>query len=145
VFTVTPDMLVAAAVFLSSGLLIRLSNLGATPWTAAMFGGALGMAFLAKALVVPIVIVALLLGAATLTRSGRRQHALAAVAGLALVSAPFVIALSRDAGHVSVGDVWKLSYLKYVLHAPYPHYSHGSPNVMGARCTAWISPQRGRP
>jgi hypothetical protein len=97
-----------------------------------MFGGALGMAFLAKALVVPIVIVALLLGAATLTRSGRRQHALAAVAGLALVSAPFVIALSRDAGHVSVGDVWKLSYLKYVLHAPYPHYSHGSPNVMGA-------------
>ena len=131
VFVVTPDMLVALAIFLSSGLLLRLTSERAPPWTAAWFGASLGAAFLATSVLLPVIIVMLLLAATILIRAGRRRHAIAAAVGFVMVSAPFVIAFSRDAGRFTLGGIGRVNYLKYVLLAPFPHYRHGSPDIGG--------------
>src|SRR5215208_5932895 len=52
--TVTPDMVVAAIVYLAAGLLVRIGTAQSRPTTHPAFGGLLGLGYLTKAVMFPI-------------------------------------------------------------------------------------------
>ena len=131
-FAVTPDMLVAAFVFLGGGLMLRLLAGDPGRGMAAALGAALGAGYLAKAVMFPLGIVALLVTGIALVRYGRPLRALLpAVVAFAIVAGPFLVALSVEAGRFTFSDVGRTSWLRHVLGAPYPHYESGSPHVEG--------------
>jgi 4-amino-4-deoxy-L-arabinose transferase-like glycosyltransferase len=129
---VTPDMLVAAFVFLVGGLLLRLAAEEHRVRRMAALGAALGAGYLAKAVVFPLAIVTLAIVAIVLRQTGRSwRHILPAVVAFALVAGPLLAVLSYERGRPTFGDVGNVSYLRHVLQAPFPHYQPGSPNIAG--------------
>jgi hypothetical protein len=119
VFVVTPDMLFAAMMLLAFGWMIRLRSEDIRWFPAVWFGLAIGAAYLAKGAAWPILIAMLATGVAGLVRS-RPWHVAAAAGGLAAVAAPFVVALSSEAGRFTLGDAGRVLYLSEVLRVPSP-------------------------
>ena len=111
---VTPDLLVAAIVFLIGGYLVDLRG-NPSYGKFAMFGALNGAAYLGKGIMFPVGFGFL----ALLLFSGKRSKArilgvvLAAVVFLA-VSAPFIVALSKAKGRFTFGDTGKLAYAAMV-------------------------------
>ncbi|HSJ64609.1 MAG TPA: hypothetical protein VK922_12015 [Gemmatimonadaceae bacterium] len=132
-FAVTPDMLVAAVVFLAGGLMLRLPATSDGRRTMIALGAALGAGYLGKAVLFPLAIAAFAIVALWLRRASRPLRLLLpGLAAFALVAAPFLIALSLETGRPTFGEVGRVTYLKHVLHAPFPHYESGSPHIAGA-------------
>jgi hypothetical protein len=126
VWAVTPDMLVAAAVYVACGLLVRIRDGHATRRTFVALGVALGLGYLAKAVLFPLALVVLAIG--VLVAGGIRRGALRtlpAVAAFAALAAPLLIALSVGQGRPTFGEVGKLTYLKHVHGVPFPHWVPG--------------------
>ncbi len=108
---VTPDMLVASAVFLIGGLLIRI-RLHPEKWVLVVcLGIALGFAYLAKAVMFPLAFVFLLvlLFSFENLRKALPRVVLAGVLFL-LVSAPFLLALRNAKGRWTFSETGKLAY-----------------------------------
>jgi 4-amino-4-deoxy-L-arabinose transferase-like glycosyltransferase len=111
----SPDVLVSALVFVASALLLRV-RLRRAGWLAfALLGLTLGVGYLTKTFMFPLAFVFL---AAALFAYGNLRRALPRVA-LALlvflaVSAPFVVALSRAKGRLTIGDTGRLNYAWHV-------------------------------
>lgn len=131
-WSVTPDMLVAAIVYLVSGLIVRLRR-GRSGWlTFVLIGGLLGLAYLSKTVMLPAGFFFL---AAALFSVGDLRRALPRVLVAALifllVAAPFILAISAQRGRLTIGDAGQITYLRYVNGIPYPHWQggdqHGSP------------------
>src|SRR5262245_62063611 len=106
----SPDMLVAALVYLAAGILIRI-QMGAAGWPmSAALGVVLGFGYLAKAIMFPLAFVFL---AASLLCSGDLRKAvprtLVALAAFLLVAGPFIAALSFQKGRVTFGESAKLN------------------------------------
>jgi hypothetical protein len=128
VSTVTPDMCVAAFVFLAAALVLRLRRLGPSPGRSASLGLVLAAGYLAKAVLFPLGFV--FLGASALAAGGWRRAArhLAVSGGVfGLLAGCYIAALSAACGHVTFGDSGKLNYAWYVVGVPRPHASaaHG--------------------
>lgn len=135
----SPDVLVSALVFQSSALLLRI-RAGRAGWpTFALLGLTLGLGYLSKTFMFPLAFVFL---AACLFAEGgarRAQKNLPRVA-LALlvflsVSAPFVYAVSRAKGRLTIGDTGRLNYAWHVNQVtPFIHWqgepagAHGIPS-----------------
>lgn len=114
----TPDMLVAAVVFVAAALLVRIHR-GVVGWRVfATLGVVLGVGYLAKAAMFPLALVFLGLAAVVaLAASGRRRAVLRSLLALAtflLVAAPLVVALSATKGRVTIGDTGRLNYAWFV-------------------------------
>lgn len=108
---VTPDMLVAASVFLLSGLLIRL-RLQPEKWlTVVAFGITLAVAYLAKAVMFPMAFVFLIVALFSFgnIRKAMPRVVLAGVLFL-IVSAPFLFALRQAKGRWTFGESGRLAY-----------------------------------
>ena len=122
--TVTsPDMFLAAFVFLSTGILLRIAA-GSVGWgTYLSFGVALGLGYYAKAPLFPLAFVFLALGviAGWKARVPLRRSLLAALA-FAIVVSPLVTLLSIDKHRLTFGDSGKLNYAWYVDGATYRHW-----------------------
>ncbi|MFQ5890966.1 MAG: hypothetical protein ACE5JR_13120 [Gemmatimonadota bacterium] len=132
-WAVTPDMLVAALVFLAAGLLLRLERGGGRAVPAAL-GLTLGLAYLAKSVMLPLALVFLVLAAAALARRRRELSLLflAAVTFLA-ITGTWVGLLSVARGRFTFGEAGRLTYLRYVNGVPYPHWRPGAaPEGVGA-------------
>ncbi|MCA1567293.1 MAG: hypothetical protein LC803_16900 [Acidobacteria bacterium] len=111
----SPDVLVSALVFVASALLLRVRMRRAGWLTFALFGLTLGVGYLTKTFMFPLAFVFLSAG---LFAYGDARRALPRVA-LALVvflsvSAPFVVALSRAKGRLTIGDTGRLNYAWHV-------------------------------
>jgi hypothetical protein len=130
IWSITPDMLLAALVYLAAGLLLRL-RIGAPPgWTFALLGLVLGLAYLAKSAMFPLGFVFLIVG--LISVEDRRRARVPALFGLAvflLVSLPWVAMISRQAGHPTIGEAGKLTYVRYVGGIPYPHWQGDVPGM----------------
>jgi hypothetical protein len=124
---VTPDMCVAALVYLSAALLLRIRRLGPTLGTSALLGIVLGTAYLAKAILFPLSFVFLVaLGLATgAWRKAAKHVALSALCFL-LVAGGFLGLLSARMGHPTFGDSGALNYAWYVGRVPCPHWTGGT-------------------
>jgi hypothetical protein len=124
VSVVSPDMCVAALVFLAAGLLLHIRRLGPTPGRSAALGLVLAAAYLAKAVMFPLGLV--FLGVSALAAGGARRavgHLAAAGLAFGLVAGGYAAALSAARGHVTFGDSGKLNYAWYVGGVPRPHAS----------------------
>jgi hypothetical protein len=126
-----PDLCVAALVYLAAAMLLRM-RAGNSGWlTYANLGAILGVAYLAKAVMIPLAFVFLGCGLFA-ARPLRRKIPLTALA-LAifiLVAAPFISALSKQKGRVTYGDVGKIAYAEFVDGVTrYIHWQGGPPGT----------------
>jgi hypothetical protein len=132
----TPDMLMAAFVYLAAGLLLRIAAGRAGPGTFALLGAAVGFAYLAKTVMFLLAFVFLAVAAVS---GGLRRAALALLVFLA-IAAPFVVALSGKLGHFSFGESGKLNYVWMVSRvAVYVHWQGGDTNGTPEHATRRIS------
>src|SRR5688572_4070376 len=130
--TVSPDMLVAALVYLAAGLLVRIGRGEARPRVHAAFGAVLGGAYLSKAVMFPLAFA--FLGAAALLRLGRagwRRRWSLSVAAFAVMALPLVGLLSLEKGRFTFGEAGRLTYLRYINRMPYPHWPADAPAQLG--------------
>jgi len=128
---VTPDLLVAAIVFLIGGYLVDLRG-RQSYGKFAMFGALNGVAYLGKSIMFPLGFGFL----AILLFAGRRSKArifgvlLSAVVFLA-VCAPFIFALSKAKGRITFGDAGKLTYAAMVSPGTQQIHWQGEPAGSG--------------
>lgn len=118
---VTPDMCVAALVFLAGGLLIRI-RLHPANWLNFIFLGlVLGLAYLAKQVMFPLAFVFLVVA---LLSSGQFRKAVPRVLVSAVVflvvCAPFLWALHKTKGRWTFGDTGPLAYA-WIIDDIAPH------------------------
>jgi hypothetical protein len=129
---VTPDMLVAAIVYLAAGLLVRIGSGASRPTVHAQFGGVLGLGYLTKAVMFPLGFVFLCAAAVLEWKRERRfRHWLLGAAIFAIVAGPLVLALSLEKRRVTFGEVGRLTYLRYVNRMPFPHWPADAPRTLG--------------
>ncbi len=128
IWSVTPDMLMAALVYLAAGLVLRIRQGEAARITFGMLGVVLGLAYLAKAVMFPLSLV--LLGISLLSVPRPRHAAwlaLAGLAGFATFSLTFVAAISQAKGRLTVGEVGRLTFVWYINGVAYPHWQGDPP------------------
>jgi hypothetical protein len=113
----TPDMALAAVIFLATGMLIDLRQVERSAVRYALLGGVLGIAYLTKGVMFPVSFVFLF--SAVFARGLKKPdtRALATLAGFLIVSMPFVAAISHVEGHFTFGETGKVAYLHEVTHA----------------------------
>lgn len=128
IWTVTPDLLMSAFVYLAAGLVLRIRLGDSRLRTFILLGSVLGLSYLTKTIMFPVSIVILTI---TLFTAGGVRQALPRVAlsGLAflLFILPFVSAISILNGEVTFGEAGTLTYARYLNGVPYPHWQGETP------------------
>jgi len=115
----TPDLLVAAAVFAGAALLVRIAN-GTRNWTTYIaLGLTLGAGYLAKEAMMPLGILMLIVAALAGGRRALPRLAVTAVLFILIASAYF-IPLSRKLGRPSTGETARYNYILWIAHAGQP-------------------------
>jgi hypothetical protein len=132
IWSVNPDMLVAAIAYLAGGIILGINN-GKNSWKMfAMLGLVLGAGFLSKAAMLPIGFIFLV--AAFISRSDDKKAIskyLLSFSIFALISVSFISAISFVNGRITFGDAGLLTYVRHVNGIPYPHWqgeNHGFGN-----------------
>jgi hypothetical protein len=111
----TPDMCVAAFVYLAAGLVLRIHKRSENWFNFIMLGAVLGFSYLSKAAMFPIAFVFLAVSIFSVgfsISSLRRAlpQILASILIFTLISTPFIVALSTAKGRLTFGDTGKLNY-----------------------------------
>lgn len=119
----TPDMIVAATVYASAAILLRLGR-QPSPLLAGLLGVVLGLAYLAKGVMFPLALVFLAVLLGVTWRRGRRDLQVACLAFL-VIAGPWIGALSASRGRFTIGDTGRLNYRWYVLGEPRPELRFG--------------------
>ncbi|HVI07961.1 MAG TPA: hypothetical protein VND65_06670 [Candidatus Binatia bacterium] len=125
---ITPDLLIAAWVFLIAGYLVELRS-DESYRKFAVFGLLCGFAYLSKTVMflVSWILLAILLFSARPTKRRIAGVALAAALFLAVAS-PYIAALSRQKGRLTFGDSGKLAYASMVNpNVPQKHWQGDPP------------------
>ncbi len=132
IWAVTPDMCVAALLYLAAGLLLKTSATDARASTAVLFGFTLGLAYLAKSAMFPLGIAGLVLAALIPGSAGARLARFArAFVGFLIVAGPVVALTSMSVGHPSFGEVGRFTYMKHVNGLDWPQWQQAT-GVRGA-------------
>lgn len=108
----TPDMTVAALVFLASGTLLRIRRRreGWVPFV--LLGIALGLGYLAKTVMFPLAFIFLAAGMFSVGNLRRAlPRVLVSAAIFLLIAIPFIFAISRAKGRLTFGDSGRLNYV----------------------------------
>jgi hypothetical protein len=110
---VTPDMLVAAFVYLACALVLKIRS-GAGRRPSIGLGVILSLAYLSKAIMLPIGIIFLLM--AFYRNSSSKSMTNAAIAGMLFlgIASPFVAVLSHAQRHLTFGEVGPIAYEEFV-------------------------------
>lgn len=111
---ISPDMCVAAFVYLATALALKITN-RPTRGTYVVLGLVLGLAYLSKAVMLPLAFVFL---AAVLLTTGFSRGSLRNIGVATLVflcvASPFGLALSYAQGRLTFGDVGPIAYEVYI-------------------------------
>lgn len=124
----SPDMLVAAFVYLATGMLLRIRRVPSSWSSFPLLGIFLGLGFLAKAvmlLLTPVFLLAALFAAPNVRKTLPRV-AIAVVLFL-LVAGPFVFALSKSKGELTTGRAGRLNYLWAINRVQNTHWQGEEP------------------
>ena len=132
----TPDMIVAALVYVATALLLRIYRGGGTSGVFLLLGIALGISYLAKA---PMFLVSFVffLSAFLLYARAKNSYAnalaqsLLALVVFAAISAPLVFALSAQKHRITFGDAGRCNYAEYVDGVPLYSRWQGQPPGTG--------------
>ena len=126
---VTPDLGVAAIIFLAAGITCRLAQAESSWKEYAVLGLVLGAGYYVKAAVLPLGIALLLILALTLpasaglTRRKRYLHIAVAFLVLLLVAAPLIAAISVKVHRITIGEA---GWLNYIWHANGLQWTNGT-------------------
>lgn len=127
IWSVTPDMLMAALVYLSAGLFAQIRSGDDQPRLFLSLGLLLGLGYLSKTFMFSIALVFLTL---TWFVQKRTRLALAktllSIAVFLLVSLPFILVISNLKGKFTIGESGTVTYVRHVVGIPYPHWQ-GNP------------------
>lgn len=111
VYQDTPDILSAAFLFFATGLAIRLRSSAPSDRNALLLGLSLGLGYLAKAIVLPLSFVYILLAMQSAQRPQERLRRLFLVGlPLAIIAGSWIAALSLKYGHFTIGSPAALAY-----------------------------------
>ncbi|HWP47261.1 MAG TPA: hypothetical protein VNM22_08885 [Candidatus Limnocylindrales bacterium] len=123
---VTPDLCVAAFVYLASGLLLRIRKKSTSWFPFVLLGATLGLSYLTKAFMFPLAFI--FLGVSILVDNPRITvlRTLIALMVFLLITSPFIIALSKVKGRLTFGDSGKLNYVWHVNEIPGRHWQGDS-------------------
>jgi hypothetical protein len=126
---VTPDMCVAALVFLASGLLLRIKMQSEGWRDFLLLGLVLGVAYLAKAVMFPLAFAFFIICFFSVGNVRRASlRILATIIVFGVISAPFIIVLSQSKGRWTFSDTGRLAYAWLVDGTdPYIHWQGQSP------------------
>jgi hypothetical protein len=130
VVLVTADLCVAVLVFLGAGLLLELHFSEQGLATYALFGGVLGVGYLAKAIMFPMAFVFL---AAAIVSQLNRKHAVRLTIALTVflaLAVPEIIVLSHAKGYLTFSDTGKLNVVWGTFGLPYRNWQ-GQPPGFG--------------
>jgi hypothetical protein len=137
--TVTPDLLVFTTLSCMAGFLVIRRARALTRREAVAFGVLLGVAYLAKAVMLPVGIAALVVYATLARRRGRTGAAgeLTRVCiAFLVVAVPLIAVQTRAQGHLSIGETGRLNYRWYVSQVGEPRgRAQGEPIAVTARRT----------
>ena len=132
---VTPDLCVAALVYLATVMLFRIRRGRSSSLLFAGFGALLGLSYLAKAAMFPLSFVflfsafCLCRGAGTSVRDAFLR-ALLAAGVFACFALPQIISLSAQKRRPTFGDAGALNYAMYIDHAAlWVHWQGGPPGT----------------
>ncbi len=115
---VSPDMCVAAFIFLAAGLVLRLRSGQDASWISFALGLCLGLSYLAKvASAFPVVACFILAGGVTRRKGVWRRLAMICL-GVLLTAGPYVLALSQRQARFTLSDAGTLNYAWYVNAVP---------------------------
>jgi hypothetical protein len=127
----TPDAMVLGIVLLAGALLLRIAS-GKNGWLRfALLGAVLGCGYLAKAVMFPLALVFILFSVAA-EGSVRRAipRLLPCLLAFALISGPFIFALSKSKGRFTFNDPGAIAYAEYVNGtALFVHWQGGPPDA----------------
>jgi hypothetical protein len=108
----SPDMLVAAAVFLAGSIVLRMLRHPGNWVLWVLLGVTLGLGYLSKAVMLPV---SLAFMAVTLFLNGgfRKGVPRVIIVGIAflIIAGPFIFAMSRSKGRLTFGESGRLNYL----------------------------------
>ena len=131
IWAVTPDMLMAAIVYLVGAILLRM-RLQSRSWgTFALLGFLLGMGYLTKTIMLPVAF--LFLGASLFSAEGIRRtgsKVLVSLVAFILIAGPYITLISLAKGRFTYGESGPVTYMRYVNQVPYPHWQ-GKPDGYG--------------
>jgi hypothetical protein len=121
---VTPDLIVAALVYLASGWMLRFAAGRMSTAYAGLLGVVLGVGCLAKAAMFPfaVVVLATMFAVACKRRAGK-WLAGTALLGFLAISIPFIAALSWNAHRFTLGDSGKLN-VAWLVNGAVPTDDH---------------------
>ena len=128
IWAVTPDMLMSASVYLAAALILRM-RMSAQNWgTHALLGFVLGLAYLAKTVMLPIGIITL--GLSLFSAGGLRRslpRVLVSLVAFILVAGPFIALISLAKGRFTYGESGTITFVRYVNGVSYPHWQGDPP------------------
>ena len=133
--TVSPDLLVSAAAFCATGLLLRIRQSSGILHFA-LLGAVVGLGYLAKSAMFPLAFV-FLLAAFVLARRAQQPAATVALRtavaafAFAAIALPYVAALSAQKGRATFGDVGRIAYAELVDGATRSVHWQGQPAGTG--------------
>ena len=131
---VSPDLCVAAIVFLVAGITCRLSLPASGNKHFVVLGFALGLGYYAKAAMFPLGLffiggLFLFLPSSGVPR--QRQRLLLSLSVFLLMATPLVTALSSRVGRLSFGETGRITYAWFANGLPHYVWAGGSPDVYG--------------
>ena len=123
IWSVTPDMLMAVFVFLAAGLVAKIRVADDQPRHFLYLGLVLGLGYLSKTFMFSTALIFLMLAWIVQKRIRTALwKALLAVAMFLLISLPYVALISNVKGRLTIGEAGTVTYVRHVLHIPYPHW-----------------------
>ena len=130
----SPDVLVAAFVYLATGIVLRIRRTPSSWLPFFALGIVLGFGYLAKSVMLPMGLVFLFVSWVA-HRSLKRNlpRALLAAVLFVMVASPFVYAISRAKGRLTFGDSGRLNYLWAINRVGAPHWQGQEPRKRDAR------------
>jgi 4-amino-4-deoxy-L-arabinose transferase-like glycosyltransferase len=123
IWSVTPDMLMAAFVYLAAGLIARI-RAGEDHWRLFLsLGLILGLGYLSKTFM--FAVSPIFLGLAWLVEKrtwASLSKVLLSLGIFLLISLPFVLLISEKKGKLTIGEAGTVTYLRYANGMPFPHW-----------------------
>lgn len=128
----SPDMLVAALVYLATAFVIRIAINPLDRSNYVVLGFILGLSYLAKSFMLPLGVVYIIstihISKRISLKSSLSRVSISALLML-LIALPFITAISLQKQRFTIGDAGKLNYAWYVSPVTDDHYWQGSPET----------------
>ena len=122
IWAVTPDMLMAAFVFLAAGLIGQLCR-GDDHRLFLSLGLVLGLGYLSKTFMFSIAPIFLTLAWLVQKQTRTSLFKILLAAGVfILISVPFISLISQTKGKFTIGEAGTVTFLREVMVIPYPHW-----------------------